>query len=108
MSRLLWLLMAVPVALTSCQKATDQPANPALDQRAIVETWRYPCGPSCDAAAWVLLLEDGTAYETTNLPDSYQTERQPVLVRFRKTGKVTNPQTGTGLEIVSILKISAR
>lgn len=101
------LMPLLSLLVISCQKGADP--GPALPENpAVVQAWRYPCGPTCTADAWVLVLPDGQAYEAPNLPPNFRKEEQPVLVQFRKTGQKNSELTGTGLEIVSILKIRPR
>ena len=101
------LLILSSLLLLSCQKAeTEAPvltADPAL-----VQTWRYPCGPACDASAWVLVMQDGIAFEAPNLPADFQKDDQPVSVQYRRTGRKSTFNPGTGLEIISIVAIRPR
>ncbi len=101
------LLMLSSFLLLSCQKAEmDAPvltADPAL-----VQTWRYPCGPACDASAWVLVTQNGIAYEAPDLPANFQKDDQSVSVQYRRTGKKSRFNPGTGLEIISIVAIRPR
>lgn len=101
------LLIFSSLLLFACQKSSTDELI-LTDNPAVVQTWRYPCGPACDAAAWVLVMENGIAYEASNLPADFQRDEQPVLVQFQKTGQKNSLNPGTGLEIISILKIRPR
>lgn len=101
------LLIFSSLLLFACQKSSSDELI-LTDNPAVVQTWRYPCGPACDAAAWVLVMENGIAYEASNLPADFQRDEQAVLVQFQKTGQKNSINPGTGLEIISILKIRPR
>ncbi|WP_290709164.1 hypothetical protein [Flavihumibacter sp. CACIAM 22H1] len=106
-TRVYGLLLGSSFLLLSCQKSSTEDLM-LTDKPAVVQTWRFPCGPACDAAAWVLVMDNGNAYEAANLPADFQRDEQPVLVQFEKTGHKNALQPGTGLEMVSILKIRPR
>lgn len=93
------------ILLLSCSKSNEAPLQVAAEKTASIQTWRYACGPACDAAAWVLVLTDGSSFEAANLPESFHNQNQDVLVRFNKTGKRNSGYAGTGLELVTILGI---
>lgn len=101
------LLMLSSFLLLSCQKA-EMEAPVLTADPALVQTWRYPCGPACDASAWVLVMQNGIAYEAPNLPTDYQIDDQPVSVQYRRTGRKSTFNPGTGLEIISIVAIRPR
>ncbi|MBL7771218.1 MAG: hypothetical protein JNK20_19750 [Flavipsychrobacter sp.] len=101
------LLMVNSLLLFSCQKA-DTEAPVLTADPATVQTWRYPCGPACDASAWVLVMQNGNAYEAPNLPPDLQKDDQPVSVQYRRTGRKSSFNPGTGLEIISIVAITPR
>jgi hypothetical protein len=104
---LLVVLTVVSLLQISCQKAAAE--DPQLtDNPAVVQTWRYPCGPACDASAWVLVMQNGSVYEAPNLPADFQKDEQPVVVQYRRTDRINSSNPGTGLEIISIVAIRPR
>lgn len=104
---LLVVLTVVSLLQISCQKAVVE--GPQLtDNPAVVQSWRYPCGAACDASAWVLVMQNGSVYEAPNLPADFQKDEQPVVVQYRRTGRVNSFNPGTGLEIISIVAIRPR
>lgn len=99
-------LLFLSLMLSSCSKSDVN--SPATDGPGVVQTWRYPCGSACNAIAWVLVMQDGNIYEAPDLPPTFKKEEQPVLVQYRKTGKKSTNNPGTGLELISILQIRPR
>lgn len=101
------LLASLAFCLFACTKSgAEAPSSEAIvENEATIQWWRYSCGTSCDAAAWVLVLEDGSAYETTELPKPFQTDNTEVIVKLKRTGIKSPQYQGTGLEQAQILNI---
>jgi hypothetical protein len=102
-----YILMAfIALTLYSCSKSVaDDPNLTINEEDATIQWWRYSCGTSCEAAAWVIELENGTAFEADALPPNFQQDDAEVIVKFKKTGKKSSLEQGTGLEQVRILNI---
>jgi len=89
--------------LMSCSKSSDTSA--LISESATVSLTKFPCGPTCTAEAWLLVVDNNTSYEPVNLPDSYKISNLTVRVTLKKTGLKSNTWQGTGEEQVEVIEI---
>jgi hypothetical protein len=99
------VVLLAALALTSCSKSAEE--LPPIEEATIYSV-KYPCGPACTAQAWILETAGGTTYEPANLPSDFATHELPVEVVYHKTGKRSNPDAGTGEELIIIEQIRKR
>lgn len=91
--------------LTACTKKAEE-LN--AFEAATVYAVKYPCGTACTAQGWVLKTASGTTYEPTNLPATFAANELPVKIDYKKTGKRSAPNSGTGEELIIIHRIEKR
>jgi hypothetical protein len=99
------VVLLAALALTSCSKSAEE-FSPI--EEATIYSVKYPCGPACTGQAWILETASGTTYEPANLHSDFASHELPVEVAYRKTGKRSNPNSGTGEELIIIEQIRKR
>jgi hypothetical protein len=98
------VLMAC-LSLAACNKAADELTT---SEEATVYTVKYPCGPACTGQGWILTTTTGSSFEPLDLPAGFETNELPVKVTYRRTGKRSAPNSGTGNELIAIEHIEKR
>ena len=93
------------LSLAACSKATEELTT---SDEATVYTLKYSCGPSCTGQGWILKTANGSTFEPLNLPASFESHELPVKVTYRRTGKRSAPNAGTGEELIDIEYIEKR
>ena len=91
--------------LAACSKEAE-PLLPS--EEATILSVKYPCGVSCTAQGWILTTAAGTTYEPTNLPAPFAAHQLPVDVVYKRTGKRSAINSGTGEELIIIQSIQKR
>jgi hypothetical protein len=93
------------LSLAACSKATEELTT--LEE-ATVYTIKYACGPACTGQGWIITTTTGNTFEPLYLPVSFETDELPVKVTYRRTGKRSAPNAGTGEELIEIEHIEKR
>ena len=91
------------IVLMSCSKSSD--TTGLISESATVSLTKFPCGPTCTAEAWLLVVDNNTSYEPVNLPEFYKISDLSVRVTLKKTGLKSNTWQGTGEEQVEVIDI---
>jgi hypothetical protein len=99
------VVLAACLFLAAC---TKQAEDFNTSEAATVYAVKYPCGTACTAQGWVLKTANGTTYEPTNLPPPFAANELLVKVAYKKTGKRSAPNSGTGEELIIINSIEKR